>query len=231
MEITFNDSTVPVGNNCAVSSLNAALKRFTQMNKKGYVSLERIKLTGQVVWTSRHLGRVIAVLPVFTDETTDDDTMRMPMETLKANELFCHGEYFYRTYLNFNNEIGIRAVLLFPDEMLVRKACRLKGFEPVHMELAQFYTGEPRQYVATGWLIECAHASQMFICFDLTDRSRFDCTDCSQMFYTTVNFKQKFCVNGAWYTLERDDRGLWYVTKKGYRHYRPRIRTGTKQNT
>jgi hypothetical protein len=226
-KLSFNNCTIPVGKMCNASSLNAALKCFTQINKKGYVSLERVQPGGQIVWVSRHLGRVIATLPVFADETTDTSFNQMSMEPLKGGELFCHGEYFYRTYLNFNNEIGIRAVLIFPDEILVRKACRLKGFEPTHVELIQFYTGEPRQYLTTGWLVECAHASPMFICFDLTDRLRFDCADHSQMVYVTVDFKQRFHVNGSWYTLERDDRGLWYVAP---RSSRPRIRTGTKKN-
>lgn len=228
MEITFNDSTVPVGNNCAVSSLNAALKRFTQMNKKGFVSLERIKPSGQIVWVSRHLGRILATLPVFADETTTEITMQMSLEPLRDNELFCHGEYFYRTYLNFNREIGIRAALIFPDELLVRKACRLKGFEPIRVELIRFYTREPREYASTGWLIECANASQTFICFDLSERSRFDLLDRTQLVYETLKFKERFSVNGVWYTLERNDKGLLYASQRRYQHRRPRISDSQK---
>lgn len=222
--LSFKDCTIPVGRICAISSLSAAVWNFAKLNKKGFVTLERVtKPKEQIVWVCRHQGRLLATLPVFTDETELKDAALATLVPLREHELFCHGEYFFRTYLNFNNEMCIRAVLIFPDELSVRQACRMKGFNPVRAELVRFLSGEPRQYAATGWLVECTDAPPMFICFDLSERLRFDLVDRNQMVYETIKFKERFCVNGAWYTLERDDRGLLYASQKRYHHYRSRV--------
>lgn len=217
-KLSFNHCTLPAGKICAVSSMQAALKGFTKMGKKGYVSLERVTLPSnepQIVWTSRNLGRVIAVLPVFEGETTTPEMLYTPMTPVKEGELLRHGEYFYQTYLNHRGEMGIRALTIFADEDTVRTACEKLKLNVVTVEVVQLYAAETQKYLAGAWLIKCLGSDKPYTLMyvDLRDRVSLGELDFSKVLMQTVTPGRRFSANGTWYELRQDEVDRLYLSK------------------
>ena len=221
-DLSFNDCTLPVGKMCVISSLKAALTRFSVMGRKGYVTLERVTKPGfeQVVWVSRNFGRTVATLPVFENEQPLNDALYPALKPIKDNELLEHKGYFYRTYLNFNNEICIRAVVIFPDEGSVREALGLCGLNVINVELVQFFTIAAKKYLVTGWMAQCLDAEPQFICVDLYESSVLDGIDFGDLTYEPVSPDHCFAADEKWYMLKKDDEGRLYICKHVVRHFR-----------
>ncbi len=215
--------TLPAGKICAISSMQAALKAFTKMNKKGFVTLERVaKPSGeqQVVWASRNNGRIIAVLPVFEGETTTPGMILAPMTSVKEGELLNCGDYFYLTYLNNRGEMGIRALTIFADEETVRKACELRNLNVVTVEVVQLY--EEQRYLAGAWLIKTLGADNPYTLMyvDLRDRVALGELDFSKVLMQVVTPGRRFSAYGTWYRLCQDEVDRFYLSRSFMQVYR-----------
>ena len=212
-----NFGTLPAGSLCAVKTVKAAVKAFSQMGKKGYVTLECVTLPSkkQIVWASRNDGRLQALLPVFEGETITPEMMQMPMQPIKDGELFNCGEYFYQTCLNEDGEVGIRALAIFSEEETVRKACELSNLNVVTVELIQMYHAETQKYIAGAWLIKTLGGSKPYTLMyvDLRDRVTNSELNFEQVKYLTVEPGRRFSANGIWYELKKDEVDRLYLEK------------------
>ncbi|MBQ9270660.1 MAG: hypothetical protein IJ218_00120 [Alphaproteobacteria bacterium] len=214
-KMSFNRCTLPVGKSCAIPSLREAVKAFTRVGKMGFVSLERVTLPSnklQVVWTSRHNGRVIATLPVFVGETTASEMNCMPTHPVKAGELLRCGEYFYRICLNKAKEMEIRMLTILPDEDTVRNACELLGLNVVTVELIQMYSTTGK-YLSGAWLIKTLGAEKPYTLMyvDFRDRLKLGEIDFDNVVYLGVTPKKRFSANGIWYELQKDEVDRLYL--------------------
>ena len=226
-KISFNHCTLPAGKICAISSMQAALKAFTKMNKKGFVALERVATPSgeqQIVWTSRNLGRVIAVLPVFEGETTTPEMLYTPMTQVKDGELLRYGDYFYLSYKNARGEMGLRALTVFADEETVRTACEKLKLNVVTVEVVQMYDAATQRYLAGAWLIKTLGADKPYtlIYVDLRDRVTLGELDFSKVAMQTVTPGRRFSANGTWYELCQDEVDRFYLSKSSMQVYRRR---------
>ena len=217
-KLTFNYCTLPAGKQCKISSMKAALKAFTRMGKKGYVTLERLTMPSgksQVVWVSRHNGRITAVLPVFADERPIQDAVYCRPELIKSGEMLRCGEYFYQTYLNKDNEMGLRALAVLADEDTVRKACELLDLNVINVELIQMFDATTEEYLSSGWLIKTLgkQIPYTLIYADLRDRAAFDGIDFGNVKYLTVTPERCFSANGTCYQLHKDNVDRLSFTK------------------
>ena len=227
-KLSFNYCTLPAGKICAISSIKAALKNFSGMGKKGYVSLEKVTLPSnkqQIVWVSRNNGRAIALLPVFEGETTTPEMLLAPTTPVKVGELLCHGDYFYRTYQNNMGEMGIRALTIFSDEETVRTASVLLKLNVVTVELVQMYDADTQRYLASAWLIKTLGADKPYtlIYADLRDRVTLGELDFSRVLMQTVTPGRCFTANGVWYKLHKDEVDRLYFSKSAIQLYRRRM--------
>lgn len=197
------------------------------MGKMGYVTLERVTLPSnkpQIVWVSRHNGRVQALLPVFEGEKTTPEMCLLPLEPIRAGELLNCGEYFYQTYLNKESEMGIRALVLFSDEETVRKACELLGLNVVTVELIQMY--REGKYLAGAWLIKTLGADKPYTLMyvDLRDRVALGEVNFDNVTYLTVEPGRRFSANGVWYELKKDGVDRLYLGKSTMQVHRRRAK-------
>lgn len=193
------------------------------------MTLERVtKPSGeqQIVWTSRHNERIIAVLPVFEGETTTPEMVLAPLTPVKEGELLNCGDYFYLTYRNGRGEMGIRALTIFADEETVRKACELRNLNVVTVEVVQLYdTATPTQhYLAGAWLVKTLGADKPYTLFyvDLRDRVTLGELDFNKAVMQTVMPGRRFSANGTWYELCRDEVDRFYLNKSSMQLYRRR---------
>ena len=204
------------GNACEISSLRQAVKCFSKIGKKGFVTLESItKPSGEqiICWVCRHQERVIGMLPLFGGDIVPLDYAFMPMRQLKGGELFCYGDYFYRMIFDMNGEAEIRAVMIFDSEEVVRQACALKGKTVSSVELVQMREGDERNYVSGGWLIECEEGNPILIFVDLRDAMKYANLNFEQVWNTTVSPGRRFSANGIWYELAEDAAGRLYIKR------------------
>ena len=227
--LSFNHCTLPAGTICAVSSVKAAVKAFTRVNKMGYVTLERVTMPSdqpKIVWVSRHNGRVKATIPVFKGDSTTSEMNVMPMEPIRAGELLRCGEYFYQTYLNREGEMGIRALTIFPDEETVRKACAMLGLNVVTVEAIKMFDTVQHKPLAGAWLIKTLGASKPYtlIYIDLRDRVTLGKVYFDNVVYETVKIDERFSANGTWYELHKDEVDRLYLTKSPVQIYHRRRR-------
>lgn len=216
-KLSFNDCTIATSNQ-VISSLKAAEKVFNKKGYRGDVSLNRV-LIGQhqerACWVCMQDKRAISAIPVFRDEENLPVGKTYPMQKMKGNELIPKGETFFRTYTNKQGEIGIRAVMIFPDENLIRCALQSRGRNAITVQPVRLFDSKTHKYLAAAWCSKCMDCdvdySISFI--DLRDGIVLDGFDFSNATFEDIGAGERFLAYDTYYEMKKSSVGEWYVVK------------------
>lgn len=215
--LSFNNCTIGVSDS-VISSTKAARRLFMKDGFRGTIELCRvINSEGQEMacWVCRHGERVVRIMPVIRKEPCLPVGQRYGLQKMTGNELFGYQNTFFRTYTNGVGEIGIRAVLLFADEELVRAACRARGYNVVTVTPVKVLDAKTREYLSAAWCVRCMDCSTDFALtfMDLRDGLKLEGFDLlNDAVYQNLKVGENFKAYDKYYQLrKRRATNEWYV--------------------
>ena len=216
-KLNFADCTIAASSN-VISSQKAAEKLFKKKGYQGKVGLYRVLIAPKqerAFWVCMLNNKAIATLPVFRDEDPLPVGKTYPMENMVGYEMFPKDETFFRTYLNKDGEVGIRAVMIFPDEQLARKACQARGRNVITVQPVRLFDSETNKYLAAAWCMKCMDCDVEFsISFiDLRDGIVLDGYDFEKATYANIGAGERFLAYDTYYEMKKSSVGEWYITK------------------
>ncbi|MBQ7633289.1 MAG: hypothetical protein IJS88_04165 [Alphaproteobacteria bacterium] len=217
-KLSFNDCTIATGNS-VISSRQAAKQALSKKGVKGAISLCRvINEAGRDIpcWVCKNADKVVYIMPIMRKENALPSGHRYGIERMTGNELFGYGDTFFRTYITRHGEIGIRAMLIFSEESLVRAACQSKGYNVVTVTPVRVLDAQTRKYLTAAWCVRCMDCSTDFaITFmDLREGLRLDGFNLlDDAVYENIREGQGFTSFGTFYKAQKNDAGEWYLLK------------------
>ena len=171
----------------------------------------------QACWVCIKDNKAICAIPVFRDEECPMNGKTYPMQRMTGNELFPkeNEETFFRTYLNKHRQIGIRAVMIFPDEELVRAACQARGRHVVSVQPVRVLDRATGKYLAAAWCVKCMDSDVDYsMCFvDLRDGIVLEGYDFENASYSEIGVGERFLAYDTYYEMKVNAVGEWYVVK------------------
>ena len=213
----FNDCTIATSDK-VIASVKSARRLFLREGFRGTIELCRVtNEEGEEIacWVCKHGERVVYILPVFRKIPPLPVGQRYTIKKIGEHELFNHKDSFYRTYINGVGEIGIRAVLLFNNEMLVRAACQAKGYNVVTVTPVRVLNAETREYLSAAWCVRCMDCDTDFaITFmDLRDGLKLEGFDLlNDAVYQNLKVGENFKAYDKYYQLRKSRAtNEWYV--------------------
>ena len=159
---------------------------------------------------------VTHIMPVIRAEPALTAVRKYGVEKMRGNELFCYGDTYFRTYCNRADEMGIRAVLIFPDENLVRAACQAKGYNVVTVNPVRVLEAKTRKYLTSVWCVKCMECDTDFAItyIDLRDSIKLKDFDLlNDAVYQDINPGECFTVCGIVYKAIKTRAGEWFLIK------------------
>ncbi len=215
--LSFDYCTIATGKS-VISSFRAAKRTILKRGLKGTVDLYRVIIAPNreiPCWVCKYEERVIYMMPVFRNEPPLPNGEKYAIQKMTGNELFCYKDAFFRTYLNSSGEIGIRAVMIFPDEALVRAACQVKGYNVVSVTPVRVLDDKTQKYLAAAWFVRCMDCDTDFaITFmDLREGLVLEGFDLlNNACYQNLNPGEDFLAYNTYYQA-MNDGGEWYLKK------------------
>ena len=215
-KLGFNNCTIAASEN-VISSTKAARRLFVKDGFRGTIELCRvINSEGQEMacWVCKHGERVVRIMPVIRKEPPLPVGQRYGIQKMTGSELFGYQDTFFRTFINGVGEIGIRAVLLFNNEELVRAACQAKGYNVVTVTPVKVLDAETREYLSAAWCVRCMDCDTDFaITFmDLRDGLRLEGFDLlNSAVYQDLKVGESFRAYNKYYQVKRTHTNEWYM--------------------
>jgi len=215
--LAFSNCTIAASER-VISSTKAARRLFVRDGFRGTVELCRvINSEGKEMacWVCKHGERVVRIMPVIRREPPLPVGQRYGLQKMTGNELFGYQDTYFRTFINGVGELGIRAVLLFNNEELVRAACQAKGYNVVTVTPVKVLDAETHEYLSAAWCVRCMDCDTDFaITFmDLRDGLRLEGFDLlNDAVYQNLKVGENFKAYDKYYQLrKRRATNEWYV--------------------
>ena len=215
-KLSFNNCTIACSDR-VIASQKAARRLLVKDGFRGTVELYRvINFDGKEMpcWVCKHGDRVVRMMPVFRNEPPLPVGQRYGLEKLGGNALFGYKDTYFRTFINGIGEIGIRAVLLFNSETLVRAACQAKGYNVVTVTPVRVLDAETQKYLSAAWCVRCMDCDTDFaITFmDLRDGLRLEGFDLlNKAVYSNLKEGESFQAFGKYYQMEKTTANEWQM--------------------
>ncbi len=216
-KLGFNNCTIAASEN-VISSTKAARRLFMKDGFRGTIELYRvINSEGQekACWVCKHGERVVRIMPVIRKEPPLPVGQRYGLQKMTGHELFGYGDTYFRTFVNGVGEIGIRAVLLFNDEALVRAACQAKGYNVVTVTPVRVLDAGTRKYLSAAWCVKCMECDTDFALtfMDLRDGLRLEGFDLlNDAIYQNLEVGENFMAYDKYYQIrKRHATNEWYM--------------------
>ena len=223
--LDFNYCTIATSSS-VISSQRTAEKLIAKRGFRGTVELCRVIIDAKhdmPCWVCRYAGNMVThIMPVFRAEPALTAVRKYGIEKMRGNELFCYGDTYFRTYCNRADEMGIRAVLIFPDEALVRAACQAKGYNVVSVNPVRVLDAKTRRYLTAAWCVKCMDCNTDFAITYIDLRDSIELKDFDLLkdaVYQDIKPKENFTVCGIVYKALKNRAGEWFLNKGSMQVY------------
>lgn len=214
----LQDYTIAPYGKCVVSSVDAAKRIFAKGDKSGKIELCQVIDTfgkPRLFWVCIKAKKAIATLPVFKEEKNLIGSGCLAMQMCQGNELICHDDVFYVTYLNAKKQLGLKMVQCFLSEELVRSACALRNRRVLSVRLVKIYDTYTRNDITVCWQVDYFKdvLDSGFFFVDLRDGVVLEDYDFSNTETYDVGVGDTFLAYNTYYTLKKSAQGSLYLTK------------------
>lgn len=217
--LSFDYCTIAAGKS-VISSQKAAEKLIARRGFRGEVQLYRVindaNREEKTCWVCKYGDRVTHIMPIFRDEPPISVGNKYGIKKLCGDELIRNGDNYYRTYANGRGEMGIRSLLIFSDEQLVRAACQAKGLNVVSVTLVRIYRDDSREYLTAAWCVRCMECETDFaLCFvDLRDGLALEGFNLLEdAVYEEIKEGEVFLAGDVIYALRKNNAGEFYIVR------------------
>lgn len=218
-KINFFEYTLPVAHSRAIDSKIAARRAFYLIGITGELSLMRVinpEGVSRVHWVAIKNEEIIGLLPVFNGETAfpiDEDNK---YEEVHIWEIFFYDESFYQViYDKDNDNIILRTFVLFSREDIVRKACKVRGWDVTSVSPVKLLNPESKKTEGVCWKIICSNSGYDWhiLFMDLREGMAFDEASLAKMDYHPLSLNEKFVAYNADYILQQNKQGRYTLLR------------------
>lgn len=214
----LQEYTISPDHNSVISKYSHVRRIFNEMHCRGDIKLGSVLQHGQqqnMYWLCMDKHLVKAALPVFRNESNLQNGTSAAVRFCNGNELICHDDTYYLTYLNKRGELGIKMIQCFLTEELVRYACMLRNHKVLSVRLVKFFVPDDPRPLTVCWEITYYkdEVDYGFIFADLRDGIVLEGYDFSECEVYPVDVGDYVLAYDTYYKLEKSAQNTLYLRK------------------